>query len=88
MQKNKTTDAQSEVLQLPDWNYNGIAQVEGTNHTFVAKSFVQYLKDSGYHTIHCGKAHWGAIDTPGENPATSALKRTLPVMRQADWLPT
>ena len=68
LQKNKTTDAQSEVLQLPDWNYNGIAQVEGTNHTFVAKSFVQYLKDSGYHTIHCGKAHWGAIDTPGENP--------------------
>ena len=42
LQKNKTTDAQSEVLQLPDWNYNGIAQVEGTNHTFVAKSFVQY----------------------------------------------
>ena len=34
----------------------------------MAKSFVQYLKDSGYHTIHCGKAHWGAIDTPGENP--------------------
>ena len=68
LRKNQTTDAQSEVLQLPDWNYNGIAQVEGTNHTFVAKSFVQYLKDSGYHTIHCGKAHWGAIDTPGENP--------------------
>lgn len=68
LQKNKTTDAQSNVLQLPDWNYNGIAQVEGTNHTFVAKSFVQYLKDSGYHTIHCGKAHWGAIDSPGENP--------------------
>ena len=68
LQKDKTTDAKSDVLQLPDWNYNGIAQVEGTNHTFVAKSFVQYLKDSGYHTIHCGKAHWGAIDTPGENP--------------------
>lgn len=68
LQKDKTTDAQSDVLQLPDWNYNGIAQVEGTNHTFVAKSFVQFLKDSGYHTIHCGKAHWGAIDTPGENP--------------------
>ena len=28
LQKNKTTDAQSEVLQLPDWNYNGIAQVK------------------------------------------------------------
>lgn len=68
LQKNVTTDAPSEVLQLPDWNYNGIAQVEGTNNTFVGTSFVQYLKDAGYHTIHCGKAHWGAIDTPGENP--------------------
>ena len=28
----------------------------------------QILKDNGYHTIHCGKAHWGAVDTPGENP--------------------
>ena len=26
------------------------------------------MKENGYHTIHCGKAHWGAIDTPGENP--------------------
>ncbi len=30
--------------------------------------FVQLLKNSGYHTIHCGKAHFGAIDTPGEDP--------------------
>ena len=35
---------------------------------FIATSFVQLLKDNGYHTIHCGKAHWGAIDTPGESP--------------------
>ena len=26
------------------------------------------LKNNGYHTIHCGKAHFGAIDTPGEDP--------------------
>ena len=25
-------------------------------------SLTQLLKNSGYHTIHCGKAHWGAID--------------------------
>lgn len=68
LQKNRSTDAESETLQLPEWNWNGIAQTGGTSHTFVAKSFVQLLKESGYHTIHCGKAHWGAIDTPGENP--------------------
>lgn len=61
-------DMKSDVIELPDWNYNGICQVPGVNNTFLSKTFVQYLKDSGYHTIHCGKAHWGAIDTPGENP--------------------
>ena len=65
LEKDKTTDMKSETVQLPDWNYNGVS---GTANTFVGKSFVEILKQSGYHTIHCGKAHWGAIDTPGENP--------------------
>lgn len=68
LQKNKATDRPSQVLQLPDWNYNGVCQVAGINNTYQATSFVQLLKNSGYHTIHCGKAHFGAIDTPGENP--------------------
>ena len=25
--KDKTTDRESDVLTLPDWNYNGVAQV-------------------------------------------------------------
>ena len=57
--KDKTTDRESDVLTLPDWNYNGVAQVGGTNNTFVGTSFVQILKNNGYHTIHCGKAHFG-----------------------------
>ena len=68
LEKNKTTDRSSETLQLPDWNYNGVSQVPGTNNTYVGTSFVELLRQSGYHTIHCGKAHFGAIDTPGENP--------------------
>lgn len=68
LQKDITTDRKSDTLILPDWNYNGVCQVPGTNNTFVGTSFVQLLKGSGYHTIHCGKAHFGAIDTPGEDP--------------------
>ncbi|HRQ19634.1 MAG TPA: sulfatase-like hydrolase/transferase, partial [Agriterribacter sp.] len=26
------------------------------------------LRNNGYYTIHCGKAHWGAIATPGADP--------------------
>jgi arylsulfatase A-like enzyme len=28
------------------------------------------LHDNGYYTIHCGKAHFGAIGTPSANPLT------------------
>jgi arylsulfatase A-like enzyme len=68
LEKNVQTDKKSDVLQLPDWNCNGISQAQGVNNTFYCTSFVQLLKDAGYHTIHCGKAHFGSIDTPGENP--------------------
>ena len=68
LERDKSTDRTSKTIQLPDWNYNGISQVEGTPNTFVGTSFVELLRQSGYHTIHCGKAHFGAIDTPGENP--------------------
>lgn len=66
--KNETTDRKSEVLQLPQWNMNGICQVAGVEHTCQVTSLAQLLKDNGYHTIHCGKAHFGAVDTPGESP--------------------
>ena len=66
--KNQSTDMESEVLQLPEWNVNGICQVPGIERTCQVTSLAQLLKDGGYHTIHCGKAHFGAVDTPGENP--------------------
>ena len=68
LQKNTSTDRPDDKLTPPDWNVNGISQVGGTSHTFVGTSFVQLLKNNGYHTIHCGKGHFGAIDTPGESP--------------------
>lgn len=68
LEKDKTTDGDDGRTAVPDWNYNGVCQVPGTRNAFVATALPQILKDAGYHTIHCGKAHWGAIDTPGEDP--------------------
>ena len=68
LEKNKSTDLKDDQLTLPEWNYNGISGVEGCRNTYRATSFVNLLQASGYHTIHCGKAHWGARDTPGEDP--------------------
>ena len=73
LELDKQTDAKSNVLQLPDWNYNGI-QPDSTagkiNNATPITSLPQVLKDHGYRTIHCGKAHFGARHTPGANPST------------------
>ena len=68
LEKDVTTDIESDTMMLPDWNVNGICMVPGISHTFVGTSFVDVLRQHGYHTIHCGKAHFGAIDTPGADP--------------------
>lgn len=67
--RDESTDTEWEGVVCPPWNVNGIAQTPGIPRTYVARSFVDILRESGYHTIHCGKAHLGAIDTPGEMPA-------------------
>lgn len=69
LNRDQTTDEHNDTIQpATDWNFNGIQRVEGINNTFAGPSFVQELKDAGYHTIHVGKAHFGAFDTPGEDP--------------------
>ena len=68
LHRDRTTDEKSDVATPPEWNYNGISMVPGIYITYVGGSFVENLRGAGYHTIHCGKDHFGAIDTPGENP--------------------
>lgn len=60
LERDKSVDFPSDVVNCPDWNINGVSQVEGTPNTYVATSFVDLLRQNGYHTIHCGKAHFGA----------------------------
>lgn len=43
-----------------DWKKEGL-QADEIN-------LAQLLQDAGYFTIHCGKAHWGARGTSGEDP--------------------
>lgn len=68
LRRDHTNDHPSDAAIPPDWNYNGISRVPGINNTYVGGSFVEHLRRAGYHTIHCGKAHFGAMDTPGERP--------------------
>lgn len=67
------TDAPSSVIDLPDWNYNGIqpagkATAHDLKNSTPITSLPQLLQDHGYYTIHCGKAHFATRGTTGENP--------------------
>lgn len=68
LERNKSTDAQNENLNYPQWNVNGFCQQDKIERCTYATSLAQVLKDNGYYTIHCGKAHFAARTTPGENP--------------------
>lgn len=67
---NKSTDEADPEMILPQWNVNGIQPVGGIENSAEATPFVSLLRDGGYHTIHCGKAHFGAIGTPSADPLT------------------
>jgi arylsulfatase A-like enzyme len=68
LRRNTGNDAPHPVLDMPDWNVNGMQPTDSIERSVFVTALPQLLKNSGYFTIHCGKAHFGAIGTPGENP--------------------
>ena len=72
--KNTSTDEKHEILQMPQWNVNGVQPVEGVPNSFPATSLAAILSDNGYNTIICGKAHFGATGTPAANPVGLGFK--------------
>ena len=57
----KYQDLPNPEFRMPEWNNRGIQPGESL-------TLAEGMKLAGYKTIHAGKAHWGAHDTPGENP--------------------
>ncbi len=67
---NVKTDGNDNVTTPPDWNVNGIQPVGGVEHSVEVTPLPRLLKQRGYRTIHCGKAHFGAMETPSADPLT------------------
>jgi len=68
LRKNTSPDPEHPDIIPPEWNMNGMTQGEEVPLTVQATTMPQLLREAGYRTIHAGKAHWGAVGTPGENP--------------------
>jgi arylsulfatase A-like enzyme len=66
--KNATVDNPDDKLMAPQWNVNGMSPVPGDPRSVYVTPLPQILKDNGYYTIQCGKAHFGAYGTVGANP--------------------
>ena len=67
---NQNTNAGGGDITLPVWNWNGVQPESATSVRNCQRitALPQVLKDHGYYTIHCGKANFGATNTPGSNP--------------------
>ena len=68
LRETQPTDAPHPTLAPPQWNVNGLSSEPGTPRAFCAPTLAQRLEDAGYCTILVGKAHFGAIGTPGSDP--------------------
>lgn len=68
LRKNASNDSRHPQLDFPRWNVNGLSPTPGIERTVYAKALPAYLQEVGYRTIHVGKAHFGAVSTPGSNP--------------------
>ncbi len=68
LRKNASNDGRNDKLDAPEWNVNGMSPEEGIERTVYAKALPDILRGNGYFTIHAGKAHFGAQDTPAANP--------------------
>ncbi len=60
-------------LDTPEWAVNGVnpairGSADDIENSFYGTVYPQILKDSGYFTIHVGKAHWATAGTPGCSP--------------------
>ena len=56
-------------LRRPDWRLEGLAEGDVT--------LPGLLRDSGYRTIHIGKAHFGAIGTSGADPTRLGFETNI-----------
>ena len=68
LRKNAGNDRKHSALEFPLWNVNGLSPRPGLERTVHAVALPAALKEAGYRTIHAGKAHFGAVGTPGEDP--------------------
>jgi arylsulfatase A-like enzyme/lysophospholipase L1-like esterase len=68
LRRNTSPDNPSPRVEPPPWNLHGVCTNAGIDRTAQVTPLPSLLRAAGYRTLHVGKAHFGAKETPGENP--------------------
>jgi len=70
LRRDKDLGVVDRGVALPDWNCDGLQPPgSGARRGFErAETLPALLRAAGYRTIHLGKAHFGALGTPGADP--------------------
>ena len=64
----RDTSGTHPTLRLPVWNMAGLSNTPETPRAYCAPTLPDLLRKRGYRTIHVGKAHFGAVGSPGADP--------------------
>jgi arylsulfatase A-like enzyme len=75
--RNKSTDAKDTLLNPPAWNLNGLSPDRSQELSAYATPLPQVLKDNGYYTIQCGKAHFGTYQSIGKDPLNLGFVKNI-----------
>jgi arylsulfatase A-like enzyme len=68
LDKDQSVDYSDSLLQSPEWNINGLSTQAGIKQSVFVTPLPQIMQQAGYFTIHVGKAHFAASNTPAADP--------------------
>ena len=68
LRSDRWTDPERTDLRRPRWNRGGLSSDPTTPQAYCSETLAQRFDAAGYQTIMVGKAHFGAIGTPGADP--------------------
>ncbi len=68
LRRGASPDNPHPTLTPPAWNVNGFSSDPSIERTMQGAPLPALLHAAGYRTIHVGKAHFGATDTPAADP--------------------